>query len=292
MLIRRLCIVGVGLMGGSLARALRQAGACAEIIGVGRRVEKLEKAVSLGVIDGYDTDIGRAVAGADMVVLAVPVGALEHCFSAMDGHLATDAVVTDVGSVKRHVLDAAKAALGAIPDYLVPGHPIAGAEKSGIEAAVATLYRDRRVILTPAEHTDATALERVRAMWQATGAEVVEMEAGYHDAVLAATSHLPHVLAYALVDVLGNMREHTDIFRNAAGGFRDFSRIASSDPDVWRDICLTNGDEIARVLARYREELETLEENIRAGNGDHLRLVFQRAKALRDQYANGESNGG
>ncbi len=291
MLIQRLCIVGVGLMGGSLARALRQAGACAEIVGVGRRVERLEKAVSLGVIDGYDTDIARAVADADMVVLAVPVGALEHCFSAMKGHLAADAVVTDVGSVKRHVLRAAESALGAVPDYLVPGHPIAGAEKSGIEAADASLYQHRRVILTPTEQTDSKALERARAMWQAAGAEVVEMEAGYHDAVLAATSHLPHVLAYALVDVLGNMREHPDIFRNAAGGFRDFSRIASSDPDVWRDICLTNSDEIARVLARYREELACLEADIRAGNGDQLRRVFQRAKALRDQYAKGELNG-
>ncbi len=290
MLIRRLCIVGVGLMGGSLARALRQGDACAEIMGVGRRVEKLEKAVSLGVIDRYDTDIAQAVANADMVVLAVPVGALEHCFAAMDGHLAADAVVTDVGSVKRHVLKAAKAALGAIPDYLVPGHPIAGAEKSGIEAAIADLYQGRRVILTPTEQTDPNALDRVRAMWQATGAEVVEMEAGYHDAVLAATSHLPHVLAYTLVEVLGNMREHPDIFRNAAGGFRDFTRIASSDPDVWRDICLSNGDEIARVLALYREQLERMETDIRAGNGEPLHQMFRHAKALRDQYAKGDAS--
>lgn len=287
LVIHCLCVIGVGLIGGSLARALRRAGACEEVLGVGRHTERLEKALDLGVIDRYDTDLGRAVSGADLVVVAVPLSAMEPLFRAMCGHLAPNAVVTDVGSAKRSVIDAARMAFGEVPSNLVPGHPIAGTEKTGVEASFASLFEGHRVILTPLAHTSAVALARVRAMWQATGAEVVQMEPTLHDEVLAATSHLPHVLAFTLVDVLGAMNERAEIFHNAAGGFRDFTRIASSDPRMWHDICLANSDAISRVLRRFMGDLERAAQAIEGRDGQALNALFVRAKALRDQYTKG-----
>lgn len=287
-MIRKLCIVGVGLIGGSLARALRDAGACGQIVGCSRRRENLEKAVALGVIDGFDTDIGKAVEAADMVFVSVPMGAMEAVFRAMIGRLASDAVITDAGSAKRGVLSAARDAFGGVPKCLVPGHPIAGTERSGVGASFASLFQGRQVILTPVAETDPEAVNRVRAMWEAVGANVSEMDAGHHDEVLAATSHLPHVLAYALVDVLGEMNERVEIFRYAAGGFRDFTRIASSDPRMWHDICLANADAITTVLERFRSELDSVAESIRNGDGAAIEALFARAKQLRDAYAERE----
>ncbi|MFZ0255965.1 MAG: prephenate dehydrogenase/arogenate dehydrogenase family protein [Gammaproteobacteria bacterium] len=283
-MIDRLCIIGVGLIGGSLARALRNAGMCREIVGVGRQVQRLEGARALGVIDRYETDVAQGVKGADMVVVAVPLGAMQGQFQALQGYLAPDAVITDVGSAKRSVIAAARAAFGQIPSNLVPGHPIAGIEKSGVEASFAGLFEGHRVILTPVSETSAGALRRVRDMWIATGAEVVAMPPAVHDEVLAATSHLPHVLAYTLVDVLGTMNERVEIFRNAAGGFQDFSRIASSDPQMWHDICLANGDAIVAVLRQMMLALDQVAVAIAGQDGDTLKALFVRAKALRDQY--------
>lgn len=283
-MIQRLCIIGVGLIGGSLARALRGAGACREIVGCDRRVDSLRQAVELGVIDRYETDVAQAIEGADIVVVAVPMGAMEGVFSALSQGGMGDAVVTDVGSSKRSVLDAARSAFGELPPNLVPGHPIAGTEKSGVAASFSTLFENRRVILTPHAGADPQAIERVRAMWVAAGATVVEMEAAHHDEVLAATSHLPHVLAYTLVDVLGQMEERVEIFRYAAGGFRDFTRIASSDPRMWRDICVNNADALVTALEHFNEHLGDVVAAIADGDGEMLLEVFSRAKTLRDRY--------
>lgn len=286
-MIRRLCIIGVGLIGGSLARALRNRRnpfTVHEIVGAGRHVENLRKALELGVIDRYETEVGRAVSGSDMVVLAVPLGSIETVFRSMQGRLAADAVVTDVGSAKRCVLAAARAAFGEIPSRLVPGHPIAGTEKSGVEAAFESLFEGRRVILTPLAEVEPSAVAQVEAMWRATGAEVIHMDATHHDTVLAATSHLPHVLAYALVDVLGSTEGSEELFRNAAGGLRDFTRIASSDPHMWSDICLYNRDVIINRIEQFEQELSQLKEAIHQSDADRLRMKFARAKDLRDRY--------
>jgi prephenate dehydrogenase len=282
--INRLCVIGVGLIGGSLARALRNAGMCRDVLGVGRHPQRLEKARRLGVIDRYETDIAQGVRGADMVVLAVPLGATEEQFQALRGQLAAEAVITDVGSAKRSVIAAARTAFGQVPSNLVPGHPIAGTEKSGVEASFAGLFEGHRVILTPVSETSVSALARVREMWTATGAEVVEMPPAMHDEVLAATSHLPHVLAYTLVNRLGTMNERVEIFRNAAGGLRDFTRIASSDPQMWHDICLANSDAIGAVLRELMVDLGQVAAAIEGRDGDAVKVLFERAKALRDQY--------
>jgi len=282
--IQRLCIIGVGLIGGSLARGLRAAGACEEIVGCSRRPETLEKALELGVIDRGELEIGRAVEGADMVVLAVPLGAMASAFRALNGHLADGAVVTDVGSAKQCVIRAANEVCDGPTPWLVPGHPIAGTEKSGVAASFAELFSERRVILTPTPETEPQAVARVRDMWQQVGAEVIEMDAGHHDQVLAATSHLPHMLAYTLVDVLGRMEEHEEIFQYAAGGFRDFTRIASSDPQMWHDICIANADDLVNTLEHFSDELKVAIEAVRAGDSETIKSLFVRAKALRDRY--------
>jgi prephenate dehydrogenase len=282
--VRRLCIIGVGLIGGSLARALRHRGACHDIVGVGRTVASLEKAVALGVIDRYALDPATGVDGADMVVLATPLGAMAGVLQGMREALAADAIVTDVGSAKRSVVEAVYLALGHVPPWFVPGHPIAGAEHSGVEHSFAELFEYHRVILTPLAETDPAALTRVRAMWELTGAEVVDMDVAHHDRVLAATSHLPHVLAFALVDSLARRSENEAIFRYAAGGFRDFTRIASGDPVMWRDICLANRDAVIEVLASFSADLAGLGAAIERGDGEAIIEVFRRAKSARDTH--------
>ena len=283
-MIERLCIIGVGLIGGSLARALREAGACQEVVGAGRNSANLQTAVDLGVIDRYDTDLAQAVKGADMVVVCVPMGAMEGVFTTIRGQLAAHAVLTDAGSAKGSVIEAAQRAFGGVPDFFVPGHPIAGTEQSGVDASFSGLYKDRRVILTPLPETSANATDRVRDMWQATGAQVVTMDPVHHDAVLAATSHLPHVLAYSLVDTLTKLDENNEVFEYAAGGFRDFTRIASSDPVMWRDICLANGDAIQLMIEHYISDLQGLNQAVKNHDGQQLLEIFTSAKAARDRY--------
>lgn len=279
----RLAIIGVGLIGGSLARAVRQAGGCVEVIGCGRDVAHLKKAVSLGVIDRYETDVGLAVKGADMIVVAVPLGAMATVFKKILPHLSSDATITDVGSAKASVVNDARAVLGDRFSSFVPGHPIAGTEKSGVEASFAELFINHCVILTPLAETSPAALQRARALWKYAGADVVEMEPHHHDEVLAATSHLPHVLAYALVDTLARMDAKEEIFRFAAGGFRDFTRIASSDPVMWSDICLANKDALLKMIGEFDGQLKTLAEAIRKNDGNALVQIFFRAKQVRDR---------
>ncbi len=289
MMIKRLAVIGVGLIGGSLARALRSVGEVGEVVGCGRGGPNLEKAVELGVIDRYSHDIAEAARGADMIFLAVPLGAMQATFAALRGNIAENAIITDGGSAKGSVVRDCEAALGEVLPNFVPGHPIAGTENSGVEASVADLYRNRRVILTPLEGTAADAVDKTEAMWRACGAEVTRMSVKHHDEVLAATSHLPHMLAFSLVDSLARMKENDEIFRYAAGGFRDFTRIASSNPVMWRDICIANREELSRMMERYSAEMAELAETIRRGDGDHLLEIFERAKAARDRYIDGVS---
>lgn len=287
-MIRRLCVIGVGLIGGSLARALRAAGQVDEIVGSSRNAAHLQRAVDLGVIDRFDTDPVAAVQGADMVFVSVPLGAMSAVFAAIKDSLDAGAVVTDAGSAKSCVVADVRRAVGEMPPWFVPGHPIAGTEQSGVEASFAQLYQGRRVILTPVQETDSAALARVRAMWEAAGAVVNEMDVAHHDEVLAATSHLPHVLAFALVESLARMSEQREIFEYAAGGFRDFTRIASSDPVMWRDICLANAEAILAMIDRFEEDIAALAAAIRDHDGDRLLAIFQDAKAARDGFAVGQ----
>lgn len=285
--IKQITIIGVGLIGGSFAAALKKNGCKAEIIGCGRSLENLQKGVELGIIDRFETAIDAAVEGSELILLAVPVGSIAKILPQLKTAIDAGAIVTDVGSTKGSVVDAVSAAFGDVPPRFIPGHPIAGTEKSGVEAAFPELFTNRRVILTPLEHSDADALEVVRSLWQQTGAEVSEMSVTRHDAVLAATSHLPHMLAFTLVDTLANLEEHDDIFRYAAGGFRDFTRIASSDPQMWHDICLNNRDALLSIIERFQSDLQGLTESIRDGDGDAVRKKFERAKAERDAYCDG-----
>jgi prephenate dehydrogenase len=227
------------------------------------------------------------VKDADMVFLSVPLGAMRGVFERIKGNLAGDAVVTDGGSAKRCVIDDALAVWGEVPSRLVPGHPIAGTERSGVDASMAHLYRGKRVIVTPTPSSARDAVARVRAMWEAAGARVTEMDVQHHDEVLAATSHLPHVLAYALVETLARMGEQREIFEYAAGGFRDFTRIASSDPVMWRDICIANRAAVLTMLKRFSHDLDVLAQAIGQSDADRILQIFSDAKAARDAFVEG-----
>lgn len=281
--IAQLTIIGVGLIGGSLARALRQADVVQTIVGAGRGEANLVRAQELGVIDHYSLDLAEAVAEADVVLVGVPLGAMLDVFTTIAPALRPDAIVTDVGSAKATVVSDARQAFGARSNF-VPGHPIAGTERSGVDASFAELFQQRRVILTPLPETAATALARVRELWVAAGAEVVEMSVEHHDSVLAATSHLPHILAYGLVDTLSRWDDSREVFQYAAGGFRDFTRIASSDPIMWRDICIANREALSASLDRYMDDLAALAALVRAGDGAALEEIFRHAKQARDRY--------
>jgi len=283
-IINKLCIIGVGLIGGSLARALKKVGSVGEIIGVGRDVSHLEKAKALGVIDHFETDISLAVKGCDMVVVAVPLGAMQSVFQKIAPVITDEMIITDVGSAKESVVKAAQAAFKVIPETLVPAHPIAGTEKSGVEASFPELYENRRIIITPLETSSTQAILKVEDMWKACGAEVVKTTIEHHDEVLAATSHLPHMLAFSLVDTLAKMDAKNEIFDFAAGGFRDFTRIASSDPDMWHDICLANGDALVTMIKKFTDDLQLLSNAIEKNDSTYLKETFSRAKKARDEF--------
>ena len=283
----RLAVIGVGLIGGSLARALRAAGKVDQIVGCGRGKANLDEAVALGVIDRSTHDIAEAVRDADVVFLSVPLGAMRGAFAAMRDSLPATALITDGGSAKGSVVADCRAAAPELLARFVPGHPIAGTENNGVAASFAELYQNRRVILTPLAENDAASVVRVREMWQACGAEVTEMPVQHHDEVLAATSHLPHMLAFGLVDMLARLKENDEVFRYAAGGFRDFTRIASSNPVMWRDICIANRQALGPMLAAFADEMNELAARIGEADGDALLAIFERAKAARDRYIDG-----
>lgn len=281
-MIKQLAVIGVGLIGGSLALALKKAGQVERVIGYSRSADAREEALQLGIIDEAAINIADAVTNADIVFVAVPMGAMQTVFAELAPHLKAGVIVTDGGSAKQQVIDAAKATLASNFPNFVPGHPIAGTEKSGPSAAFAELYEAHRVVLTPTAETNMDAVQQVQQMWQHTGAEVMVMDVAQHDIVLAATSHLPHVLAFNLVGMLAERDDCEEVLRYAAGGFRDFSRIASSDAVMWRDICLGNQQAILELLRQYRSGLDKIEAAIREDNGDYLIDFFSRAKGARD----------
>ncbi len=283
-MIKKLVIFGVGLIGGSLALALREAGYCQTIIGCSRNAAHLQKAVDLGVIDSFSLDPQEAVQDADIILLAVPMGAMGKLLPQIKRAMPSGAILTDAGSTKGSIVTEVEQIFGKDFTRFVPGHPIAGREKSGVEAAIPDLYQDRRVILTPLPYTDADAVARVESMWAVTGAMLEKMPVDLHDQVLAATSHLPHVLAFSLVDTLLNMPQREDILRYAAGGFRDFTRIASSDPVMWRDICLANSDAILAMIDAFQNNLGEFAAMIRVQNGEALHRRMEKAKQARDNY--------
>ncbi|NQZ54549.1 MAG: prephenate dehydrogenase/arogenate dehydrogenase family protein [Piscirickettsiaceae bacterium] len=281
-MIKRLAIIGVGLIGGSLALALKKAGKVGEVVGYSRTKSVREQALSLGIIDRAADNIADAVKDADIIFLAVPMGAMSSVLSDVVPHINTDTIITDGGSAKAQVVEQARQVLADKFSQFVPGHPIAGTEKSGPSAAFAELYQGHRVVLTPVAETNTDALEKVRTMWQSAGAEVFDMAVDQHDVVLAATSHLPHVLAFNLVGMLAQREDCNDVLRYAAGGFKDFSRIASGDPVMWRDICFSNKEAILGLLEQYHQGLNQIEQAIREQDGDSLISVFERAKQARD----------
>lgn len=284
--INKLAIIGVGLIGGSLAIALRNAGVVKQVVGCGRGKANLEKAVELEVIDEFTHDVAEAVTDADVVFVSVPLSAMKSVFTAMKDHLRPDAVVTDGGSAKACVIQDWIDVFGHDQQF-VAGHPIAGTENSGVEAALPDLYQNRRVILTPTETVKPEAVKLVENLWQICGSEVTHMAVDLHDQVLAATSHLPHVLAFGLVDSLDKLETHDEIFKYAAGGFRDFSRIASSNPVMWRDICLANATALTPVLDSFIDDLQRLSAMIKAQDDEGLLRVFEEAKQARDSYIDG-----
>lgn len=284
-MIKHLCVIGVGLIGGSLALALKKAGYVEHVTGLGRSVENLQTAKELGIIDSYETDYVKAVSHAEMIFVSVPIGAMADVFAKIEPHLQRHAIVTDGGSAKHTVIEAALNNFSHKINQFVPGHPIAGTEKSGADAAFDSLYENRRVILTPLEENSAEDVEKVKAMWQAAGAEVDQMGARHHDLVLAGTSHLPHILAFALVDCLNNLDDVDEIFKYAAGGFRDFTRIASSDPVMWRDICLNNSEAILAMMKNYQNQIDRLKDSIQNGDAESILKVFTDAKKARDDFS-------
>jgi len=283
--IGKLVVVGVGLIGGSCAAALRRAGAVGEIVGLGRSSESIARALALGVIDRAATDWADALAGADLVLLSMPVGQTRAALDSAAPHLEAHTLVTDAGSTKGDVVAAARAALGRRIGRFVPAHPIAGAEKSGVDAASADLFRGKRVVVTPLAENAPESVARVRAFWESCGARVTEMDPQEHDRVFAAVSHLPHVLAFCLVDALARRENAEMLFGFAASGFRDFTRIAASHPEMWRDICLANREALLAEIARYGSELDRLRELLAAGDGAALESLFRHAREARNAWA-------
>jgi cyclohexadieny/prephenate dehydrogenase len=281
-LYNRVALIGLGLIAGSMAHAIRRASLAGEIVGTARSPETRAVATEIGLCDRITETAAEAVLGADLVVLCVPPGAMGAVAAEIGPHLAPGATVTDVGSVKRDVI----AQVGPhIPAgvHFVPGHPLAGTEHSGPRSGFAELFDNRYVLLTPEPGTDADAIARLRALWEGCGARVEEMDADHHDLVLAVTSHTPHLIAYTMVGVADDLRRVTDseVIKYSAAGFRDFTRIAASDPTMWRDVFLTNKDATLEILGRFTEELFALQRAIRRGDGDHLHAYFTRTRAIR-----------
>jgi prephenate dehydrogenase len=285
--LRKLAVFGVGLIGGSFASALKQAGAVQTVCGIGRSRSNLERAAELGVIDEIASDVQSAMTGADLVLLAVPVAQTDRVLREIAPHLPPDCVVTDAGSTKQDVATAAQLALGAKLPQFVPAHPIAGAELSGVEASSPTLFRGKLVVLTPLQGTAPDACGRVESAWQTCGARVMRMTPKRHDEVFAAVSHLPHALAFALVEMLAKRPDAQELFSFAGAGFRDFTRIAGSSPEMWRDICLANREALLNDLSAYQTALATLAEHIRSSDASGIEALFRDARTARDRWING-----
>ncbi len=282
---RTILVVGLGLIGGSFAKAVKKLPGVERVLGFDLSREECELALALDVVDQIPDDLESAVRRSDLVMLAVPVKSIERVLAQIQPWLKPDTLITDVGSTKSNVVAAAKRIWSELPGGFVPGHPIAGAEKSGVSAADAELFHYRKVILTPLESSAADATLLLARLWQGIGAEVLQMDPVRHDEVLAATSHLPHLLAFSLVDTLAAEAESTDIFRYAAGGFRDFTRIAASDPTMWHDVCFANREQLLNQIDRFSEGVSRLRDAIDQGDGQALLGIFTRAKASREHFS-------
>lgn len=283
---KKLCVIGVGLIGGSIAKAARANKLVEKIVGFGRAddLNNLQLAKELGVIDEFFTEIEPAVFEADCVIIATPVAATENVLKQLKPFWSQSAIYTDVGSTKGNVVDAAKAVFGEIPDNFIPAHPIAGAENSGVGAALDDLFLNKRLIITPLENTNSNALNTLHQFWENIGAIVSLMNVQEHDSVLAATSHLPHILAFGLVDMLGHRDEQEDIFKFAAGGFRDFTRIASSDPTMWTAICEANKNELVPLLEQFKTELSKVQILLETDDYTQLSELFAYANTARQRF--------
>ncbi|MBT6892925.1 MAG: prephenate dehydrogenase/arogenate dehydrogenase family protein [Gammaproteobacteria bacterium] len=281
--VRRVSVIGLGLIGGSIAAGIKQQGLASSVCAWDPNAASLALGHDLGIIDSIAADINEATAQSDLIVLAVPVQSMEQVLRDID---LKDQVITDVGSVKGIAVEAARRVFGELPENFIPGHPIAGSEKQGVVAADPNLFRQHKVILTPGEASNPAAIARVEKLWNGLGAEVVRMSVSHHDDVVAQTSHLPHLLAYALVDTLSAGGDSLEVFEYAAGGFRDFSRIAASDPTMWSDIFEANKEPLVQVLDQYLLKLETLKQLIESGEADQIKDVLIRAKVARDHFSN------
>lgn len=284
----RVAVIGVGLIGGSFALALKAAGLCRHVVGAGRSPGNLQRALQRGAIDAVASSATQAAQGADLVLVATPVAQHREVFAAIGPVLGAKAAVTDAGSTKQDVVAAARAVLGAKIAQFVPAHPIAGAEHSGAAAATADLFRGKRVVLTPLAETSPQALTRVEQAWGACGARLFRMTPENHDEVFAAVSHLPHLLAYALVNDIAERGNAAQLFGYAASGFRDFTRIASSQPEMWRDICVANRKALLAEIDRYGAQLALLRPMIERGDGAALERVFAAARAARERWLKGD----
>lgn len=281
-MIEKLALIGIGLIGSSIARGARQAGLAKTIAIATRREETLDEARELGLGDIYTTDAAEAVEGADLVILCSPVGTYEALARRIGAHLKPGAILSDVGSVKEHVVNV----VGPhVPEgvHFVPGHPLAGTEHSGPAAGFAALFRNRWCVLTPPEGTDPEAVDKLAAFWRGLGSNVETMPAGHHDLVLAITSHVPHLVAYNIVGTVDDLEHATksEVIKFSASGFRDFTRIAASDPVMWRDVFLTNRDAVLEMLGRFLEDLSVLQRAVRVGDGEALEELFTRTRAVR-----------
>ena len=277
----KLAVIGVGLIGGSFALALKQAKAASHVVGVGRNAANLKVALERGIIDSTAPDPAAAARDADLVLVATPVAQFPKVFAALAD---AKGLITDGGSTKRDVIAAARKALGKKIARFVPAHPIAGAEKSGAAAASAELFRARRVVLTPLPENSKENVSKIEEAWKRCGAQVARMDPEEHDAVLAAVSHLPHVLAYALVHDVAKRNNSAQLFSFAAGGFRDFTRIASSHPEMWRDICLANRDRLLQEMKSYANELGSIRKLIAKGDASGLEKIFAAARDARNKW--------
>jgi 3-phosphoshikimate 1-carboxyvinyltransferase len=278
-------LLGLGLIGGSVAAAIRVHGLAESVTAFDRSPDELSKGLSLGLIDEAADSLAQAVTGADLVIIAVPVLAIGEVLRQIGDFVSPAAIITDVGSVKVPVIAAARQYLPELLPRVVPGHPIAGSEQHGVVAANGDLFLRHKVILTPVTETDSDAIERLSVFWEALGSEVLRMSPEHHDSVLAQTSHLPHLLAYGLIDTLSQQGDSLEIFDYAAGGLRDFSRIAASDPVMWRDIYQANSGPVLAILDRYMHELLELRTMIATSRFDELAEVFGRAKLARDHFS-------
>ncbi len=281
-MMNKICIIGVGLIGGSFAAGLKKSNQVETIVGFGRNESNLIKAQALNVIDEYSLDIAQALVGASLILIATPVNSFKSVLEMIKPHVTEKMIVTDVGSTKTSVVDMARQVFETVPENFIPAHPIAGKEQSGVEAADANLFNNKRVIITPEVNANTQSVATVSELWEAIGAKVEIMNTSKHDDLLAMTSHLPHMLAFGLMDYL--ISNDPDACHYAAGGFKDFSRIASSDAVMWRDICINNPEQIVKHIEGYQKSLDNIANLIKNNQPEALEKLFSDAKSARDGW--------